>query len=167
MPPGDFLQKARKEGYDGVEINMPDNSLYVEEFLSSIHNIKTEGNPAFVFIAQQVLTLQKESADVYRKKMEKRLTELALMRPLFINSHTGKDYYTFEENCRIIEIAENIAAKTGVPVYHEIHRGRFTFSSSIAFTLSAIVSRYKIMWRYFSLVCGFRIYVTGPGRGFV
>ncbi|MBS1752798.1 MAG: sugar phosphate isomerase/epimerase [Bacteroidetes bacterium] len=127
MPPGDFLQKARKEGYDGVEINMPDNSLYVEEFLSSIHNIKTEGNPAFVFIAQQVLALQKESADVYRKKMEKRLTELALMRPLFINSHTGKDYYTFEENCRIIEIAENIAAKTGVPVYHEIHRGRFTF----------------------------------------
>lgn len=125
--PENFLHKVLGEGYDGVEINMPENHVFVEEFLSKIWSIRTHQNPGFIFIAQQVMSVQKETAEAYCKKMEQRLKALSAMQPLFINSHTGKDYYSFDENCRIIEAAENIAAKTGIPVFHEIHRGRFTF----------------------------------------
>src|SRR5690606_5713495 len=45
----------------------------------------------------------------------------------FINSHTGKDHFDFDDNCRIIEAAMEISVRSGIPIYHETHRGRFTF----------------------------------------
>jgi len=50
--------------------------------------------------------------------------------PDFINSHTGKDYYTFDENCKIIDAIEIFLEVHYIPVYHEIHRRRFTFYSA-------------------------------------
>ena len=53
------------------------------------------------------------------------------MRPLFINSQTGKDYYSFEQNRQLIKSASRIAAATGVPVVHETHRGKFSFAAHV------------------------------------
>ena len=50
--------------------------------------------------------------------------------PNFINSHTGKDHFSFEENCLVIEAIESFSVQNNIPVYHEIHRGRFTFHSA-------------------------------------
>ena len=32
---------------------------------------------------------------------------LCKLKPNFINSHTGKDYYDFEDNCKIIELTDD------------------------------------------------------------
>src|SRR5690606_31583291 len=48
-------------------------------------------------------------------------------KPDFINSHTGRDFFCFVDNCRIIDEVENLAAKLGVRILHETHRGRFSF----------------------------------------
>jgi hypothetical protein len=58
------------------------------------------------------------------------LLELAAYQPLFINSHTGKDYYSFDDNCRAIETALNVSSKTSISILHETHRGRFSFHAS-------------------------------------
>lgn len=128
-PAGIFLDRVLKEGYDGVEINLPDSGEFTTTFMKKIENIRISEKKDFRFIAQQVLPLQKETPDAYLKKMEQRLLYLAALEPDFINAHTGKDYYSFDENCFIIEAAENISEKTGIPIYHELHRGRFTFHS--------------------------------------
>jgi hypothetical protein len=62
--------------------------------------------------------------------MTKRLKELVALQPDFINSHTGKDYFSFEDNCRAIEAAEDISLQSGIPILHETHRGRFTFHAA-------------------------------------
>ncbi len=124
---GKFLEDALISGYDGIEINVPDDTVFTAELLKRIQHVKATHNPDFVFIVQQVLPVANESVDGYTQKMCSRLEYLSSLQPDFINSHTGKDYFSFDDNCNIIAKAEAIAKQSGIPVLHEIHRGRFTF----------------------------------------
>jgi hypothetical protein len=73
------------------------------------------------------MDIRKEDPKEYLKRVLIRLNECARFQPDVINSHTGKDHYSFDDNCRIIEAIEEFSVKSGIPVYHEIHRGRFSF----------------------------------------
>ena len=121
----DFFQRVKENGFDGIEINLPENEDWLHSFSIELEKAKQE-NPRFLFIGQQVLGIESQE---YTQRMLERSREVAAFQPDFINSHTGKDYFSFDENCRIIEAAENFAAQSAIPVYHEIHRGRFTFHS--------------------------------------
>jgi sugar phosphate isomerase/epimerase len=122
-----FLSNVVSNGYDGVEINFPDNPDFISEFISELDLIRTTINSDFIFIAQQVLSNKKETVNEYIERITVRLEFLTKLKPNFINSHTGKDYYDFSDNCKIIELTENISRKYNVPIFHEIHRGRFSF----------------------------------------
>jgi sugar phosphate isomerase/epimerase len=74
--------------------------------------------------------VENSSVDEYIVSVTKNLLELSSIQPSFINAHTGKDYFSFDDNCRIIEASLNIATKTGVRVLHETHRGRFSFHAA-------------------------------------
>ncbi len=124
-----FFARALEEEYDGVEINLPDSSDFVQEFESTLTNVRSV-KKNFVFIAQQVLEPADESADLYLTRMKARLEFLATLKPDFINSHTGKDHFSFDDNCRIVAAAENISVRSGIPILHETHRGRFTFHAA-------------------------------------
>lgn len=124
-----FFARVLEEEYDGVEINLPDSPDFVREFESTLANVRSV-KKNFVFIAQQVLEPATEFADAYLLRMKTRLEFLATLKPDFINSHTGKDYFSFDDNCRIIEAAENVASRSGIPILHETHRGRFTFHAA-------------------------------------
>ena len=119
----DFLSNVKEAGYDGVEMNISLDIIHVDEIQSLLveHGL--------LLIAQQWLPPQNETADQYIIRMEKYLRHLAAFRPLFINSHTGKDFYSFEDNCKILETADNISKDTGVNIYHETHRGRCLYSA--------------------------------------
>ena len=121
-----FLDKVLFEWYDGIEINLPEDKKFIDEFFNYLSEIK-KTKPEFRFIAQQVLPPARESVDEYIERMKKRLNFNASFQPHHINSHTGKDFFSFEENCRVIDAANEISIKTGIPIYHETHRGRFSF----------------------------------------
>ena len=123
----DFLSNVIANGYDGVEINFPDDENFIAEFLEELEIIRHSINPNFIFIAQQVLPNENESIADYSNRLTKRLEFLTTLKPNYINSHTGKDYYGFSDNCKIIETTERIARNSGIPIWHEIHRGRFSF----------------------------------------
>ncbi len=124
-----FLARVLMEGFEGVEINPPEDKIFADEFQSALASVRLV-KPDFLFIAQQVLGPADESVDAYLMRMRLRLEYLASLKPDFINSHTGKDYFSFEDNCRAIAIADDIARQSGIPVFHETHRGRFTFHSA-------------------------------------
>jgi sugar phosphate isomerase/epimerase len=125
-----FVDKVLAEGYDGIEISLPPSpSTFTESFIAELEEI-IDKNSEFVFIAQQLTAPENESVDSYIRKMKNRLFELASYQPAFINSHTGKDYYSFDDNCRVIEAALNCSSQTGVRILHETHRGRFSFHAS-------------------------------------
>ncbi|WP_111683628.1 sugar phosphate isomerase/epimerase [Winogradskyella tangerina] len=119
-----FLNVVQTKGFDGIEINIPKHS----QFNKALNKVRNE-NPDFICVLQQVLGIQTETSANYLQRVKSRLEELVPFEPDFINSHTGRDYFTFEENCQIIEVIENFSARRNIPVFHEIHRGRFTFHS--------------------------------------
>jgi hypothetical protein len=123
----EFLSNVVANGYDGVEINFPDDTHFIQEFIEELQKIRNTVRPNFVFIAQQVLSNKNESVNDYMQRITERLTFLTTLKPDAINSHTGKDFFDFGDNCKIIETTEHIAKNSGIPIWHEIHRGRFSF----------------------------------------
>jgi sugar phosphate isomerase/epimerase len=132
-----FIAKAVAHQFDGIEINLPENN-FIEPFMLALDGLRHE-RPDFVFIPQHILSPQNESLDAYKARVKHKLAELAGYQPSFINSHTGKDHFSFDDNCRIIEVYANFSAKTGIKVYHETHRGRFSFHAS---TLLAYLEKF-------------------------
>lgn len=122
----EFVQKVMDAGYDGVEIDLPDDPLFVPAFNRQREQFSRLGIQ-FPVVAQMVLASKNETVEEYISRMINRLNEIALLEPDFINSQTGKDFYSFDDNCRIIEAAMNYSAKCGIPVWHETHRGKFSF----------------------------------------
>ncbi|WP_264510145.1 sugar phosphate isomerase/epimerase [Flavobacterium sp. N1719] len=123
----DFLKKVTDHGYDGVEINLPNDPDFVLEFCDELATLRATTHPGFYFIAQQVATHRTESVAEYSQRMLDRLEYLTTLQPNAINSHTGKDYYSFTENCKLLEQTEQLTKASGIPIWHEIHRGRFSF----------------------------------------
>ncbi len=125
-----FLERVMSAGYNGVEINLPSlSSPFTPQFINLLNNLYLEQRQ-FVFIPQQLSLPINDSVKDYIKLMERKLLQLADYKPNFINSHTGKDYFSFDDNCRVIEAAMNISNKTGVRILHETHRGRFSFHAA-------------------------------------
>jgi sugar phosphate isomerase/epimerase len=124
-----FIDKVISSGYDGIEINLPETGNFTDNFIVEVEDIIND-RPDFIFIAQQLIAPQNESVESYINKMNKNLVKLAAYQPAFINTHTGADYYSFDDNCKVIEAALNISNKTGVRILYETHRGRFSFHAA-------------------------------------
>ncbi len=119
-----FFDKVRSEGYDGVEMSLPPDKAKKNEILEMIKNRR------LLLIAQHWETTTSDYA-VHTEQYRTRLINLAEARPLFINAHTGKDFFTFEQNAGLIRIASEVSRDYDVKIVHETHRGRFSFASHI------------------------------------
>ncbi|RZJ30321.1 MAG: sugar phosphate isomerase/epimerase [Flavobacterium sp.] len=125
LQPLEFLEKVQREGYSGIEINLRPDNLPGQPFFDRLQQLRNEND--FTFIGQMVLEPTNETTEQHTNRMKERLDFLMDFRPDFVNTHTGRDFFSFADNCRIIDAAENLAAKRSIPVYHETHRGRFSF----------------------------------------
>jgi sugar phosphate isomerase/epimerase len=121
-----FFSKAKKAGFDGVEIGFPFD-LGEEEKADILSGLKTYN---LSVIGQHGQTIEMDF-EAHRTTFEKHLYSLAKLAPLFINSQTGKDYYTVEQNLLLMQTASAISQKTDVPIIHETHRGKWSFAAHI------------------------------------
>jgi len=119
-----FADKVKEAGYDGIEMDVLAENKGREHVL----NVLKERN--LELIAQHWFTLDPDF-HTHKTNYEANLKSLAEARPLFSNSHTGRDYFTFEQNLELIALAASIEIRTGVPVIHETHRSRFAFAAHI------------------------------------
>lgn len=129
-----FIINAMDAGFDGVEMNVP----FDEEFLTLL--LETNLKYGAEFIAQQYLPPVQETVEEYSIRMETYLRHLAGLNPIFINSHTGKDFFSFDENSFLIKVCNMVSAETGVKIIHETHRGRFPFQAN---TVLSYLRKYK------------------------
>jgi len=70
----------------------------------------------------------KEHLAVFKAQVE----AAQYFNPLFVNSHSLKDYHTFEEAGEFFEDVLSWQEKKGFTVYHETHRKRFLHSPWVA-----------------------------------
>lgn len=125
----EFFQTVKQNQFEGIEINIPENKNFITQFHQELE-LQRKYDSDFLLVTQQVLGVLKESPEDYINRVLRRLNTLVNYQPSFINSHTGKDHYSFDANCKIIEAIENFSTQHQIPIYHEIHRGRFTFHSA-------------------------------------
>ncbi|MDO6492268.1 MAG: sugar phosphate isomerase/epimerase [Cellulophaga sp.] len=118
-----FIDNVINAGYNAVEVNIPANINFETQLKSILSSTDLD------LIGQQWLQPLNESVTEYSKRLEERLYKLAEFNPIFINSHTGRDFFTFDENCAILETVFKFEKETGINVYHETHRGRFNYSA--------------------------------------
>jgi sugar phosphate isomerase/epimerase len=119
-----FLKKAAESGYNGVEISLPEDTRSKNEIVNRVSSF------GLSLIAQHWETLTPDFK-THREEYRRRLTNLADAGPLFINSQTGKDYFSFGQNEELIGIAYEISAESGVKIIHETHRGKFSFAAQV------------------------------------
>ena len=129
LSPSKFITNIAAAGFEGAELFLTPPDTTTDAFLLAIETIRKQ-NPDFYFITLQLPFPKEDKVAAHVKVMEANFTTLAALNPLFINSHTGRDYFSFDDNCRIIDAAMNFAAKNGVRILHETHRGRFSFHAA-------------------------------------
>jgi sugar phosphate isomerase/epimerase len=116
-----FCEEVAAAEYDGVEASVPlDNKPFARRVVSAI---KEAG---LGWIGQHWETVDSDP-DRHVETLSERLLWLAELEPLFINSQTGRDWFSFDQNRRVIDAARSVEAKTGVKIIHETHRGKFSF----------------------------------------
>lgn len=125
LNPDAFFSKVKKAGFDGVEFNV---SPYATDF-ENIHRLFKKYD--LLLLGQQNMNIIGTFQE-YLHQLESHLKFIAGFGPVLINSHTGKDYLDFELNSRIVEMIDRVSKETGMPIVHELHRGRFLYSASVA-----------------------------------
>jgi sugar phosphate isomerase/epimerase len=123
----EFCAKVKKEGYDGVELWWPtDNKKAQDELFAALKKYGLE----IGFLCGGSQEDPQEHLDFY-KKMIDAAAKQKVQRPLYINNHSGRDYFSFEQNKKFIEHTNALAKETGISIVHETHRGRMLFAAHV------------------------------------
>jgi sugar phosphate isomerase/epimerase len=119
----EFCAKTKAEGYDGIEVWWPGNTKERTTLFEALkkHNLKVgflcgSGEKDFV---------------KHEKEFQQSLAEAAKTKPVYINCHSGKDYFTVEQKEKLINHTLSVSQQSGVPIYHETHRGRALYSAPV------------------------------------
>ena len=125
-----FLQKIKGEEFDGVEVyplqtpwERPDLLRLLEETgmeFSLLHAEMTEG----------------KDFNRYKTALERNLYELAgyqtnSIKPEFITSQTGREYYSKEQMAECFAICDRISKDISIPIIQETHRNKWSYAAHI------------------------------------
>jgi len=116
-----FCEKTKASGYDGLETWFPTDEQSQLELKAALK--KYDLRVGFLNGTNKSLPFE-ESLKAYTEHFQ----TLIAWNPTYINCHTGNDFFTFEQNKAFIFAANKIAKENDIPIYHETHRGRFSYN---------------------------------------
>ncbi len=116
-----FGKRVKEAGYNGIEVALGSDAKERQEMLAAVQKYSLE----------LILLAIPGSADFdeHKKQLESILRDFVTLKPVLINTHTGRDYFTFEQNRQLIVLADKVARETKVKIIHETHRGRFSYAA--------------------------------------
>lgn len=124
--PGDlesFCASAKKEGYQGIEVWAPRHPKD-QDILSQMVN-------RYQLDLGILIGSGETEHKAHTKSFIAYAAEAVKLKPVYINCHSGRDYFTLEENRAIIEYSYELEARTSIPFYHETHRGRCLYAAPV------------------------------------
>ena len=124
-----FCAKVKQEGYDGIEVWWPTTQKDADELFAAIKKYHLE--VGFLVAGHQ--SNYAEHLASFKEMITAAATN-RMQRPLFINCHSGKDYFSFEENKAIVDFTLQLSKQTGIKICHETHRSRMLFAAPVAKT---------------------------------
>jgi sugar phosphate isomerase/epimerase len=119
----EFCAQAKAAGYDGIEVWWPGNIKERTVLFDALkkHNLKVGflcGNGEKDFTKHET-------------QFKQAIAEAVTSNPVYINCHSGKDYFTVDQKEKLINHTVNVSAQSKVPIYHETHRGRALYSAPV------------------------------------
>lgn len=142
-----FFLKTKSSGYDGVEVWLPKNARVQQEISKGLkkHQLKV------IYLCGTNKSLSfKGSLLAYESDLKRAIAQ----KPYAINSHTGSDFFSFEQNMKFLKLANDLSNKYNIPIHHETHRGRFSYTlletkrylnSDSAFRLTLDISHWMVV----------------------
>jgi sugar phosphate isomerase/epimerase len=121
-----FCEKIKKAGYDGLETSWPDDLKDREALFTALKKYNLD-------VGFLCGAWGDNATDhlVNFKKMVTEAAKLSSQKPLYINCHSARDHYSFEDNKKFIDFTIVVSKETGVKIYHETHRSRILFAAHI------------------------------------
>lgn len=117
----------KKEGYDGVEVWWTHDEKAQGELFEALD--KHQLQVGFLCAGSQ--SDPQEHLDTFKKNIDA-IVSSRYQRPVYINCHSGRDFFSYEQNQPFIDHTTKRTGETGIPIYHETHRSRMLFAASIA-----------------------------------
>lgn len=125
----DYCARVRAAGYDGIEMGWPDDAHYRDEVFTAL--AKHELAVAFICIVLRPDGGFDKHLTAFAKLVEN-AARLSPRRPLYLDCHSGRDYYSFEQNEIFYQRAKKVADWSGLNVLHETHRARMLYAPAVA-----------------------------------
>ena len=119
-----FCEAAKNAGYDGIEVWVPTTPTAMKSLSEAVvkNNLK--------------LGLLAGGSDkdfmIHKSQFQKGVESAISLNPVYINCHSGKDYFAFEQNKELVDFTIKRSSESNVPIYHETHRGRMLFAAHIS-----------------------------------
>ena len=117
----DFLKRVKADGFQASELNMGTLTEKPQEIIDLHQKYGLQ-------MIGAVLTQGKTCAD-HLASLEKGFEFASQCQVLFVNTHAGRDIFSFEENIQIFERIIQLSRESGMPILTETHRGRPTYSA--------------------------------------
>ena len=132
-----FFAKVKETGYDGVDTWLPENLVERTKFIRLLNEYDLD------MVSHQHQAKGK-NIDGFCKSFEYYLNLSLESNPILINSHSGRDHFTIEQQLQVIDVAENFSLKNNIRIAHETHRGRIGFGPVNARELFGLRPNMKI-----------------------
>ena len=125
----EYCSKVKKEGYDGIEIWWPLQQTAQKELFTALKKYNLQAG----FLCGGY---QKNFSEHFShfKEMVNAAVSNQDQKPLYINCHSGRDFFSFEENEAFINFTIQLSRQSGVLICHETHRARILFAAPVAKT---------------------------------
>ena len=122
-----FCERAKAEGYDGIEMWWQGNKEKQDELFSALKKHQLE----IGFLCGSHESNFEKNLQQFQQQIAA-ATAQNPQKPLYINCHSGKDFFSFEQNKKFIETTIEASKKSGIPISHETHRSRILYAAPVA-----------------------------------
>ncbi|MDQ3278381.1 MAG: TIM barrel protein [Bacteroidota bacterium] len=123
----DYCSRVKKEGYDGIEIWWPMDKKGQDSLFAALKKYSLD--VGFLVGASQS---DFEEHLSHFKNMIDAAASNTVQRPLYINCHSGRDFFSADENQAFIDHTTALAKQTGILICHETHRSRMLYAAPVA-----------------------------------
>lgn len=139
------LAMIKEGGFDAVEMGVPAEEAERRTLRSELDRT------GLALVAQQWTA--GTTPEEHARSFEEQLRRAVDFKPLFVNSHTGKDHFSLQQNLVVFRAAERLEEETGIRIVHETHRGRALFSAPAASALLEALPGLRLAADFSHWVC--------------
>ena len=123
----EYCSKVKHDGYDGIEIWWPSEKKDQDALFAALK----KNNLEVGFLTAGHESNYEQHINTF-KNMVDAAAKNTVQRPLYINCHSGRDYFSYEQNKTFIDHTIQLAKETGIKICHETHRSRILFAAPVA-----------------------------------